>query len=201
MSNNLSYFKHIYIDNKADKTLVLLHGTGGDEHDFLFLDQQLSKNYNLLGLRGNVDEQGMNRFFRRLSFGNFDQDNIKEETAKLKEFIEAWQKEHVEELTFLGYSNGANMLLATLFYYPEMINKVALLHSMLPFQISPNTINLSKHTILMTYGAQDPMATIEESNKVITTLKSMRAQLTVKEYPSGHGIRDQEIEDIIAFLL
>ncbi len=94
MDSHLELFKHIYIDNKAPKTLFLLHGTGGDEHDLLPLVSELNSKYNFVGLRGNIDENGMRRFFRRFDFGKFDEQNIIEEALKLVKFIETWSKEY-----------------------------------------------------------------------------------------------------------
>lgn len=133
----LSLFTYQYLDNKADKTLITLHGTGGTENDFLFLNDDLKDSYNLLGLKGNIDEDGLTRFFERKSPGVFDQESMKEEASKLHLFISAWMKKYsmnIDQFVSLGYSNGANMLLATMFYYPELIKNVVLLRPMLPFQ-------------------------------------------------------------------
>src|SRR5260221_8500204 len=87
-------FDHIFIDNHAERTLFLLHGTGGSREDFLFLNDALKKKYNLVGIQGNVDEHGLSRFFKRLSVGVFDQKNIREETEKLQRFMNAWRIIH-----------------------------------------------------------------------------------------------------------
>ncbi|HEX9804960.1 MAG TPA: VOC family protein, partial [Candidatus Dojkabacteria bacterium] len=129
-----SLFKFFEINNKSEKTIVLLHGTGGDEYDLLSLfDEELFRNSNIISLRGNVIESGMYRFFRRFKFGEFDQENIKEEARKIKEFIEIYKKINpkVSEIIFAGFSNGANMILNVMILYPDLVKKAALLHPMI----------------------------------------------------------------------
>ena len=203
MSDSLKLFKYIYIDNKTEKTLFLLHGTGGSENDFLFLDEMLGKKFNLVGLKGNVDEDGMNRFFRRLEVGVFDQESIKKETDNLKLFIETWKTIYTlktENMYVFGYSNGANMLLATLFKHPELFRNLLLLHPMLPYGIEKGSLDLSSHTIFLSLGLYDQMISQNESHQVVEILKSCKAKVELKEYPSGHEISHKEIEDVVAFL-
>jgi phospholipase/carboxylesterase len=73
----------------ATRTLLLLHGTGGDEHDLIPLGDQLDPGANLLSLRGPVLEHGMPRFFRRLSEGVFDLDDLRARTHQLADFLGA----------------------------------------------------------------------------------------------------------------
>ncbi len=203
MQNNLSQFHHVIINNNAEKTVFLLHGTGGTEHDFLFLDEALGKSFNLVGIRGNIDEHGMTRFFKRLSEGVFDQESIREEAKNLHNFITAWIQEYktrIENLTFLGYSNGANILLAALFYYPEIMRKLALLHPMLPFDPRNKKLTLTQHTLFVSYGIRDSMVPESQSRTVIEILQSSGAEVTVGTYPSGHEIGREEIQDTVTFL-
>jgi phospholipase/carboxylesterase len=201
--SDLNLFDHIFVDNKASKTIFFLHGTGGTKSDFLFLDEFLEKKYNFVGLQGNVDEHGHARFFRRLSEGVFDQESIREETHKLKQFIDTWMDEYkvsIDDLVFLGYSNGANMILATLFYTPELISKAVLLHTMLPFK-PKKSLDLSKHSFFVSLGEEDPMISEVQQSELIQTLQSSQAQLTIKRYNSGHHISAKEVRDVVDFLL
>lgn len=203
MKSNLDLFNYIHIDNKSPKTLFLLHGTGGTENDFFFLNEHLHRTYNLVGLKGNVDEHGMTRFFKRLGPNVFDQESIKKETQNLKLFIDAWINDHKtlpEHMYFLGYSNGANMLLATLFRFPTVLKNLILLHPMLPYSIKEHSLDLSAHKVFISIGNSDQMIPPEEGRKVIDTLISQGALPIVKEYPSGHEITNQELEDVISFL-
>jgi len=202
MHDLLSLFHYTHIDNKSQQTLFLLHGTGGDENEFLFLNEKLGKAYNLVGLRGNVSENGMNRFFKRISAGVFDQDSIKEEFEKLRMFIAEWQKVHSlssEQCIFLGYSNGANILLALLFYFPSLTSTVLLLHPMLPL-VPTESVDLSKHRIFLSYGENDEMVPEIQSRKIVDVLSNFGARLEVYAYSQGHALADEELSDALKFL-
>src|SRR5690625_6661862 len=81
--------KHIFKKgNNSDRTFLLLHGTGGTENDLLPLAHMIDPDANVLSVRGNVLENGMPRFFRRLSEGVFDEEDLIYRTKELKQFLE-----------------------------------------------------------------------------------------------------------------
>lgn len=203
MQQDIQLFNFRFIDNDADKTCFLLHGTGGNKEDFLFLNTALHKKYNLVGMQGNIDEQGSARFFKRLKHGYFDLESIAEETDKFQRFLTAWRelyKVNTEDFVFLGYSNGANMLLATLFKYPEVVKNLVLLHPMLPFAIEAGSLDLSRHSIFVGNGMEDQLIPADEQAKLLKTLAENKAKVILKEYPRGHSISRGEINDVVEFL-
>lgn len=194
-------FQHLYVDNQADKTMFLLHGTGGDERDLLPLVTGLEAKYDFVGLRGNVSEHGMNRFFERRSDGSFVAESIEQETQKLAEFLHAWQKKYSlqsADTAFLGYSNGANMILATLFKYPDLISQAVLLHCMLPF--APQKLDLANKSFLVSYGESDQMIPMMQSLQVVETLHKFSATVRVVSHAGGHEIVREEVEELREFL-
>ncbi len=202
MKSALSNFGTTTIDNNTGKTMFLLHGTGGTERDFLFLDEVLHKQFTLVGLRGNVDENGMSRFFKRHSEGVFDQKSISEESGKLGQFISEWTNKHSlnpKDTFFLGYSNGANILLSTLFLYPDNLQTLILLHPMLPLD-PPNGLDLSGKKIFVSYGANDAMIAPGASKRVGSVLEKHKATIFLREYPGGHGLSQNEIDDAVEFI-
>ena len=201
--DDLSLFDHVTLDHHVPRTLFLLPGTGGDKNDLLFFDQLLNSAFTIISLTGNVREQGMPRFFDRIGPGVFDQDSITQETEKLQRFVKQSIKEYsisLDQVSFLGYSNGANMILALALRYPQLVPRAALLHSMLPFPIT-KSVDLSNHQFLVTMGSADTMIPPDQQHAVVTALQSQQAQVTVKEYPCGHEVSDWEIHDAVAFLL
>lgn len=202
MDTRLKLFRHTHTDHNRDQTLFLLHGTGGTMHDFMFLDLSLQERYNVVGIQGNINENGMNRFFLRHAAGVFDQQSIQEEAEKLASFIAGWIQTHPThrgKLVFLGYSNGANMLLAMLFIYPELMKHLILLHPMLPF--TPETpLDLSAHQVFVSIGRKDKMIPPARGQEVVTLLKSYGAKVKVAKYPGGHEVRPNEIKDVIDFI-
>lgn len=203
MINELTLFDYEYRDNSAKRTLFLLHGTGGNKHDLLFFDDLLQKQYNLVGLEGNILENGMPRFFKRHEAGVFDQESIMAETLKLHMFIRSWSIEVAMEpssFSFLGYSNGANMLLATLLLYPSYIKQVLLLHPKMPFEANHAEPDLTGRTCFVSIGTSDTVITPTQGALVSDTLKKRGATVLFKPYPSGHEVSEKELADCCEFL-
>src|ERR1700748_1507759 len=116
-------YQYIYqpVGNPAAYTLLLLHGTGGDETDLIPLAREFGQGFNVLSLRGNVSEGGMPRFFRRLGMGVFDEKDLTLRTHELVALVQALAlKEHFDpsKVIALGYSNGANIAGSALLMYP-----------------------------------------------------------------------------------
>jgi phospholipase/carboxylesterase len=194
-------FVHISHDRSKSKTLFLLHGTGGNEHDLIPLVEPAAADFNIVGLRGNVLEGGMPRFFARKAMGVFDQDSISTETDKLAAFLSSWytaESADASQAVFVGYSNGANMILATLFRHPNVIHSAALLHPMLPFD--PPAVDLTGKRFLVTHGLQDPMMPPGEADRVIATLQSNGASVESFAHPGGHELTYAEQEALHSFL-
>jgi len=195
-------FDYIHIQNSASNTLFLLHGTGGSKNDLLFFNDYVADRYNLVGLQGNIRENGMARFFRRTAPGIFDQKNIKDETTKLQTFIHNFAETHntnLNTLSFVGYSNGANIILALLFYYPHLVQHAVLMHPMLPFEPT-HTLDLSHTKLLITNGQRDPMVPRQEQQRLYEMLASLGTNMNIKEYSGGHEASQEGINDIVAFL-
>ncbi len=191
-------FEYVEQDRGAGKWLILLHGTGGDKYDLLPLTERLVK-FNVLGLSGNVMEQGMRRFFARKDLGIFNEESIDKETKKLGEFMSEWKRNKGvkdEEMGWMGYSNGANMVLAMMFAYPEMIKKAVLLHPMWPLAVSGIELETE---VLVTYGKKDVMVSEEESVRVVKLLGGLGAKVKVAKFDSGHEIGLEEREKILEF--
>jgi phospholipase/carboxylesterase len=194
-------FAHVFLNNNSNKTLFLLHGTGGDEHDLIPLVEPVGKRFNIVGLRGNVSEGGALRFFARKAMGVFDMESLESEAAKLASFLSDWYAEHSwqpQDAVFVGYSNGANMILATLFRHPEAIHHAALLHSMLPFE--PPGVDLSGRQILVTYGQRDQLIPAGEGERVAAALTERGASVQLAAQPGGHELTAAEQRALVDFL-
>ena len=82
-------FIHEFVPGSSSRTLLLLHGTGGNERDLIPLGRELDPNASLLSPRGKILENGMPRFFRRLAEGVFDLEDLKYRTNELADFVAA----------------------------------------------------------------------------------------------------------------
>lgn len=199
MKSDLELFDFHFIDTKSSQTLILLHGTGADKYDLVPIGEKVAPLYNLLSLSGNVFEHGMRRFFARFSVGVFDMKSIREETEKLSRFISAW-KEHSgnQELSWLGYSNGATMIVALLFSNPALIEKAVLLHPMLPYE--PEKLLLLGKQFLVSYGENDLMIPAAKSLDVVQLLRLYEATVQTVSHEGGHEVQMIELEKTAAFL-
>ncbi len=200
----LSYI-HRYIspqDPSEKRTLLLLHGTGGDENDLLGLGRHLVPEAGLLSPRGNVPEAGMNRFFRRLNVGVFDQDDLRRRTDELAQFIaQAAERYRFDpgHVTAVGYSNGANIAASLLFRHPEALTAAVLFHAQLPFlpEVPPD---LSGRRVFIGAGMADPLVPRSGTEELAGLLKSYGAEVALHFHSGGHELRDDEVEAAREFL-
>src|SRR5678815_3087091 len=128
-------FIHAFVPGSSQRTLLLLHGTGGNERDLIPLGRELDPNAALLSPRGKVLENGMPRFFRRLAEGVFDLEDLKTRTNELADFVAAAAQHYgfaSDNVVAVGYSNGANIAASMLLLRPEIMNAAILFRAMVP---------------------------------------------------------------------
>jgi predicted esterase/catechol 2,3-dioxygenase-like lactoylglutathione lyase family enzyme len=183
-------------------TLLLLHGTGGDEHDLVPLGRALLPGAGLLGLRGKVLERGMPRFFRRLAEGVFDQEDLARRTDELAEFIERAARTYELDpkgIVAVGFSNGANIAASLLLRRPGTLAKAVLLSPMVPFEPDPLP-RLAGTEVFIGAGAADPIAPIEGAERLGLLLETAGARVTIHRTPGGHEVTGTEVEAARAWL-
>src|SRR4028119_1116149 len=158
----MNYKPLTYIYRKAAKggtqTLLLLHGTGGDEQDLLPIADLFGQSVNVLSVRGNVLEGGMPRFFKRLSMGVFDEQDLQFRTEELVHFInELAVKEEFDknQIVALGYSNGANIAGGILMLYPELLAGAILLRPMQPLKQKKEFATKRQQPVFFSSGKYD----------------------------------------------
>lgn len=187
-----------YIDKSKSKLFIVLHGTGGNENSFIPLANFIDPETSILGLRGNVNESGLNRFFKRLRPGVFDIENLMEETKKLKTFIDSFIEEKgykPQNIYLLGYSNGANILASLLYHFGKAYGPIALMHPMIPLR-NFKLANQNNQKIIITSGLNDPMVSVNETDELVKILVENGADVTHKVYKFEHDISDAEIIDV-----
>ena len=177
-------------------TLLLLHGTGGNESDLLQLGRQLSPSAALLSPRGRVLESGMPRFFRRLGEGIFDINDLTEQTHALARFIEDASGRYgfkPDRVVAVGYSNGANIAGSTLILHPGSLAGAVLLRPMVPFMpdVPPD---LSGKPILILAGAADAIVTKEETERLASLLGRAGADVTLHWADASHAVTGDEVK-------
>ena len=160
--------KHIFQQGQDPNapTLLLLHGTGGNEQDLLGIGKMISDRSSLLSVRGNVMESGMPRFFRRLAEGVFDEEDLIFRTEELKKFLDDSAQKYGfarDNVIAVGYSNGANIAGSLLFHYQDSLKGAVLFHPMVPRR-GIDLPDLSGTNVFIGAGKNDPMCPPEESD-------------------------------------
>ncbi|MDQ4145305.1 MAG: alpha/beta hydrolase [Actinomycetota bacterium] len=191
-------FTHRFVAGSDATTLLLLHGTGGNESDLLGLGRALAPGANLLSPRGKVLENGMPRFFRRLAMGVFDVEDLKARTHELASFVEdaagAYEFDRAR-IVAVGYSNGANIAASLLLLRPGLLRAAALLHAMVPFE--PDELpDLSASDVLLTAGRHDPMVPQQHAERLAQMLARAGANVSVEWQAGGHELGPSEIESV-----
>lgn len=188
---------YIFVDgnNSTKNTLLLLHGTGGDEKDLLDIGRMIDEHAHMLSVRGNVSEHGYNRFFKRFAEGVFDEEDIKKRSGDLALFIEAAFEKHKLQNTRLiavGYSNGANIAAALMLLYPHLLSGGVLFRAMLPIQ-PPAKPDVSKTHVLLVHGEYDEMIPLESAEKLSVALEKSGADVSQIVLPTSHKLTSDDI--------
>ena len=189
-------FLHEFVPGKSSRTLLLLHGTGGNERDLLPLGRELDPTASLLSPRGKILENGNPRFFRRLAEGVFDLEDLKTRTNELADFVDA-AVHHYElaanQLVGVGYSNGANIAASMLLLRPEITHAAILFRAMVPL-IPDKLPDLSSVRVWIGAGDQDPIVPASETKHLAELLRRAGADVTIRFFNAGHGLTNSELE-------
>ena len=195
-------FTHRFLPATADgrPPLLLLHGTGGDEHDLVPLGQAVAPGSALLSPRGKVLEHGMPRFFRRLAEGVFDEADVIARANELADFVaEAREAYGLGAPVALGFSNGANIAAALLLLRPEALAGAALLRAMVPLG-APPAVDLAGKRVLILSGAMDPIVPAENAGRLAGLLERSGALVQHQNLPAGHGLSQADVTIVKGWL-
>ena len=182
--------------NSPPLTLLLLHGTGGDENDLLQIGNELWPDAALLAVRGKVLENGMPRFFRRFAEGVFDVEDLKFRTEELAQFIKAASDRYkfsLKSLIAVGYSNGANIAASLILLHPHFLAAAILFRVMVPYP--PDILrDFSKLSIFIGAGDRDPIVPRTQPEELGAIFKNGGAKVTVFWHRGGHELGTDDIE-------
>ena len=189
-------FIHEFVPGRSKRTLLLLHGTGGNERDLIPLGKELDSDASLLSPRGKTLENGMPRFFRRLAEGVFDLDDLKKRTHELGDFVTSAVKHYQidnNNIVAVGYSNGANIAASMLLLRPEILSAAILFRAMVPL-VPETTPDLSATRVLISEGDHDPIVSAAEAGRLAGLLRSAGADVTIRFFQSGHELTSDDVD-------
>jgi predicted esterase len=196
VTNPPSGHHHAWIPPTAEgPTLLLLHGTGGDETDLVPLGRMLLPGAGLLSPRGNVLENGMPRFFRRLAEGVFDEADLRDRTAELAGFVgdaAAAYGFDASNVVAVGFSNGANIAGSLLLLAPGTLKGAVLFRAMVPLR-PPASASLGGVRVLLSEGIRDPIVPRSEGEELARMLRAGGAEVELEWQEAAHGLVDADI--------
>lgn len=190
--------EHVYRAGDPSKpTLILLHGTGGDEHSLLEIASFLDPQMPVVSLRGTVSENGALRFFRRFAEGNFDWESIEKNTDELLDTLRSLAEHYafsLENTIIVGYSNGANigahLLLSRdkapikrgIFFHPMFLGKDAA------------SFSLADKEVWLSNGENDPLLPAGNFEQLTTAFEKRRAAVVPFYTSQGHQLLSSELK-------
>jgi predicted esterase len=194
-SSSNSFNNKVYNNSSKKLTLVLLHGTGGNEEDLIFLGKQIEPAASILSPRGKVLENGMPRFFMRLAEGVFDIKDLKFRTNELADFIQKCSLHYnfdLHKTIAIGFSNGANIAASTILLHPEVLKGTILFRAMVPL-VPDNLPNLYNKNILLAAGLSDPIVSREQTQNLYNLFHKTGANVQLKWQHSSHNLVPDDI--------
>jgi phospholipase/carboxylesterase len=198
-------FIHRFIpaeDSSSGETLLVLHGTGGDENDLIGIGHAIAPGAAILSPRGNVLEAGAPRFFKRFAEGVFDPKEVRSRAEELVRFIRAAAVTYRLDSTrvfALGFSNGANIASTVMFVEPRILQGAILLRPMLVYEPTENN-DLSGSAVLISAGRMDPIVPAASVERLTELFESAHAEVTLKWQLAGHNLVPSEVREAAEWL-
>lgn len=195
MANNDLSRPHVFQKGTSSRTILVMHGTGGDEHNILPLAKALDPDASVLSPRGMHLEGGMNRYFERYPDGTFNEQSIEQAVRELAEFVAAAIQEYeidASNIFATGFSNGANTAAALMVRHPELLLGAALFGSTIPFA-HVDRVDLTGKRIWLANGDQDSYAPVEISQRWVEQLGEFGAEVTWLRHLGGHQISQDHL--------
>ena len=189
-------------DKASVETLLVLHGTGGDENDLIGIGQAIAPGAAILSPRGNVLENGAPRFFKRLAEGVFDPKEVRSRAEELASFIRAAISKYAlnpGRLFALGYSNGANIASTVMLIDPELLRGAILFRPMLVLETDGRS-DLSGRGVFISAGQMDPIVPVKSVVRLVELFEASRADVTLKWQQAGHNLLPSEVREAADWL-
>ena len=202
MSKDLGFIHRYVPGDDVGMTLLLLHGTGGNEEDLIPLGQELAPGAAILSPRGKISEHGSPRFFRRLAEGVFDVEDLVFRTHELAEFVENAANEYgfdPAKLVGAGYSNGANIAAGLILLHPGLLRAAVLFRSMVPLEPEV-TPDLSGMPVFMAAGTRDQMIPPDNTERLANMLGEAGAEVDLRWRDIGHPLAREEVSEAKGWL-
>jgi phospholipase/carboxylesterase len=182
--------EYVFKQGKNENIFLLLHGTGGNEHDLIPFAEMLDDEAGILSVRGEVQENGMNRFFKRHGEGQYDVADLEKRGEDLLQFIKEKSVEYqfnMENIIILGFSNGSNIGINILLREGVRFKKAILCAPLYPLDLTNHQKDLSELNVFLSLGHEDPIVPEAESKRVIQIFEERNAAVATT-WVQGHRL-------------
>ncbi|CYU07397.1 phospholipase/carboxylesterase [Streptococcus suis] len=181
-----------FIKGTSPRLLVFFHGTGGNKESMLFLRQQLDPEAFVLSLDGSWGQGRERRFFAPLIDGQLD---LVDFERRLSAFLDFWQDLDIQpyqQVTFVGFSNGANFIIGLLTKQSNLADNYILLHpSALDYAFPMEN---SRAEILFTVGKNDQLVDqVALENLVVDWQATAFPNANLVRFDKGHFLSQDEL--------
>lgn len=188
-------------DGSNKRVFILLHGTGGSADSLFDIGSYIDQDATLIGLQGEVMENGMRRYFERYPDGTFKLKSLAKATSDVYETLNEILKDFEGyEVVMMGYSNGANVMQSLLKTYENIgLDYAVLYHPSetlvdVPFKVQDNL------KVLVTSGKNDPFISDDQLNNMLSDLRNSGYITSEVNHDYGHQLIHDELEKTKDFI-
>lgn len=190
--------------------LVLLHGIGADENDLFPIGPMLDPRLKVVSLRAPrpyaVGHSWFDIEFRADGSVVPDLAQARAALAALASWLEEAPARHgtdPERSYVLGFSQGSMMSLGLLQSVPRRLAGVMALSGRDPsglFEPTADRIDIGQVPLFVAHGLHDDLLPIAHGRAIRERFAGWSRDFTYREYPVGHGVSDEEVREIAAWL-
>lgn len=198
MSGLLDRTPHEYQPGADTGPVILgLHGTGADERQGLELARLVAPGQPVLAPRGSVREGSAARWFRRHAEGVFDVEDVVARAAELVELVAEARAVYALDgraTLAVGFSNGANMALATTLLHPTAVPATIAFSARWPLGDRTPSDDLSGTRITLLNGDADAMAPLVDVERTVREALLRGSDAVSRVRPGGHGLDARDLD-------
>ena len=195
---------HVWLPKPgASRTLLLLHGSGADEHDLLSLGRELDPRANILSPRGAVSQQGMTRFFEYEPDFTPSRESLLQEVGKLADFLELASQRYdfpPESVVTVGFSNGSHAGGALMLLRPELMQTLVAFGTTQVLTELAQEPDLQGKQVFIANGEQDHYSPEAKTIAMIAQFEGFGAEVSLLMHPGGHQISGDHVRFIASEL-
>ncbi len=203
--------KFFFIERKSkdikSPLIILIHGYGSNEKDLFSLIDYLPKEAYIISLRGPIELFNNSYAWYEINVDAnnkfYDHEGAKKIRDELSKFIDEIIKYldiDSDNITLIGFSQGAILSHAISYSYPGKIKNIMALSGVIDEKIMKRADLKSKTNIYISHGINDNMINYHISRESLNFYKSKDIDFTFESYDQGHGINEKNLKSLVIWL-